>query len=911
MKLRFFLVSLFDLFLLYHSALASPNYPWGVNRYGAAFQAAGRRVLMSDATNVPDTALVAALDGTIYLLDVGSLKPLWSFSSGPNIYSSYQAPVNHKENASGIESSYFIDCGDDWELYAHNSLGKLKLMKSLEEYISSTPQIAEDGGIVLGTKKSSAFLVDAKTGKVIHAYRMSDSPSTTKRSFSEFPYNATVNKQYESETESNIKTNELPLYVTRTDYTLTSFLPNSDKVLWNVTVAEIGAAFLCQDGDKSLTDTLPDESLEPDLPYKMPLPCQSRAHVFRFRNENTFETLSLAHGPSKALHHDMMLPASTADVLPSQPNVEKVLELLPVQNNGGVFVDGHDSKDIEDILPSDAFNENGGISSAHDVEVLSDYGSVTPHQKLSTSQALIFITLVVCFVYYQYQYSVVSRPKALAVQATGTSYTNVHSKRKKSRKAGKSGSNDGKQDKEDNEVQHTHIGSDNNFWMNLNRPISCNEDGRMVGKLFISNKEIAKGSNGTIVLEGIYEGRPVAVKRLVRAYNDIAVKEIQNLIVSDRHPNIVRWYGVEQDQDFVYLALELCCCSLNDLIVMHLKSPTHPTFKKNLAFEVAAEYSIRLDYMDDLIHGFNLWNSDGYPSPLLLKLMRDMISGVSHLHELGIVHRDLKPQNVLILNERSLCAKLSDMGISKHLVGDLSTLSNHGTGCGSSGWQAPELLLHGRQTRAVDLFSLGCVFFFCITGGRHPFGSRLERDMNIAKNKVDLSLLDHIPEAVDLLLQLLNPNSEMRPKASDVLNHPLFWSAEMRLSFLRDTSDRVELEDREVQSDLLKSLENIGPLALGGRWNEKLDPSFLNNIGHYRRYRFHSVRDLLRVMRNKLSHYREIPAEIQELIGAVPEGFDRYFRSRFPKLLIEVYKVMSKYCSKEDGFAKYFNGSDF
>ena len=495
-------------------------------------------------------------------------------------------------------------------------------MKSLEEYISSTPQIAEDGGIVLGTKKSSAFLVDAKTGKVIHAYRMSDSPSTTKRSFSEFPYNATVNKQYESETESNIKTNELPLYVTRTDYTLTSFLPNSDKVLWNVTVAEIGAAFLCQDGDKSLTDTLPDESLEPDLPYKMPLPCQSRAHVFRFRNENTFETLSLAHGPSKALHHDMMLPASTADVLPSQPNVEKVLELLPVQNNGGVFVDGHDSKDIEDILPSDAFNENGGISSAHDVEVLSDYGSVTPHQKLSTSQALIFITLVVCFVYYQYQYSVVSRPKALAVQATGTSYTNVHSKRKKSRKAGKSGSNDGKQDKEDNEVQHTHIGSDNNFWMNLNRPISCNEDGRMVGKLFISNKEIAKGSNGTIVLEGIYEGRPVAVKRLVRAYNDIAVKEIQNLIVSDRHPNIVRWYGVEQDQDFVYLALELCCCSLNDLIVMHLKSPTHPTFKKNLAFEVAAEYSIRLDYMDDLIHGFNLWNSDGYPSPLLLKLMR-------------------------------------------------------------------------------------------------------------------------------------------------------------------------------------------------------------------------------------------------------------------------------------------------
>lgn len=83
-------------------------------------------------------------------------------------------------------------------------------------------------------------------------------------------------------------------------------------------------------------------------------------------------------------------------------------------------------------------------------------------------------------------------------------------------------------------------------------------------------------------------------------------------------------------------------------------------------------------------------------------------------------------------------------------------------GCGSSGWQAPELLLHGRQTRAVDLFSLGCVLYFCITGGRHPFGNRLERDLNIVKNKVDLFLVEHIPEAVDLLVQLLDPIAEMR-----------------------------------------------------------------------------------------------------------------------------------------------------
>lgn len=91
----------------------------------------------------------------------------------------------------------------------------------------------------------------------------------------------------------------------------------------------------------------------------------------------------------------------------------------------------------------------------------------------------------------------------------------------------------------------------------------------------------------------------------------------------------------------------------------------------------------------------------------------------------------------------------------------------------------------------------------------------------------------------------------------------MFWSSEVRLSFLRDTSDRVELEDRENHSDLLEALESTAPLALGGKWDEKLDPAFITNIGQYRRYKYDSVRDLLRVMRNKLNHYRELPKEIQ------------------------------------------------
>ncbi|XP_058744851.1 serine/threonine-protein kinase/endoribonuclease IRE1a-like [Vicia villosa] len=296
---------------------------------------------------------------------------------------------------------------------------------------------------------------------------------------------------------------------------------------------------------------------------------------------------------------------------------------------------------------------------------------------------------------------------------------------------------------------------------------------------------------------------------------------------------------------------------------------------------------------------------------------RDIVSGVVHLHELGIIHRDLKPQNVLINKEKSLCAKLSDMGISKRLLENMSSLGHNATGGGSSGWQAPEQLDQGRQTRAVDIFSLGCVLFFCMTGGRHPFGQNLELDINIVKNRKNLFLVQFIPEAEDLISCLLNHEPDLRIR-NDSIGERESWGcyittfkrSETRLSFLRDTSDRVELEDREISSNLLRALESIATTALGGKWDEKMEPTFIANIGRYRRYKFNSVRDLLRVMRNKLNHYGELPQEIQELVGPVPEGYNDYFANRFPRLLIEVYNVICKHCKEEECFQRYFKNDD-
>lgn len=73
---------------------------------------------------------MAALDGTIYLVETNSRKILWSFPSGQSIYSSYQALPNHGSDNDSISEmdDFFIDCGDDWGLYVHG-LGSKKVVR--------------------------------------------------------------------------------------------------------------------------------------------------------------------------------------------------------------------------------------------------------------------------------------------------------------------------------------------------------------------------------------------------------------------------------------------------------------------------------------------------------------------------------------------------------------------------------------------------------------------------------------------------------------------------------------------------------------------------------------------------------------------------------------------------------------
>ena len=185
--------------------------------------------------------------------------------------------------------------------------------------------------------------------------------------------------------------------------------------------------------------------------------------------------------------------------------------------------------------------------------------------------------------------------------------------------------------------------------------------------------------------------------------------------------------------------------------------------------------------------------------------------------------------------------------------------------------------------------------------GAHPFGANVEREVNIVRAQASYRhLRAHRVEAADLVACMIAHQADDRLSASDCVQHPLFWSDEQKLHFLLDVSDRVEAEPEYSECRLTlerRASDIVGPQG----WDGKLHRGLLDNLGKFRKYDFSSLRDLLRVIRNKRHHYRDLPEDVQRALGSVPSGFLAYFEERFPELLMWSYRVMACFCLEREG----------
>ena len=450
-----------------------------------------------------------------------------------------------------------------------------------------------------------------------------------------------------------------------------------------------------------------------------------------------------------------------------------------------------------------------------------------------------------------------------------------------------------------------------------------------IGHLSVDTDSIlGYGGHGTMVYKGSFDGRDVAVKRMLKEFYDIASHEVSLLQQHDDHPNVIRYFDKESAGGFLYIALELCPASLQEVIE---KPNSYPMLVQS---------------------------SKGLDIPNILK---QITSGVHYLHSLKIVHRDIKPQNILVsapklsLTTPSISQPprllISDFGLCKKLEGDQNSFrATTAFAAGTSGWRAPELLVdddpnlrpngtavdlasaiditnnseplvvdpqtNRRATRAIDIFSLGCVFYYCLTRGSHPFDKdgKFMREANIVKGLYNIDALeclgDYQWEAKDLVGAMLDSNPKMRPDAATILTHPFFWSPEDRLDFLCQVSDGFEFEKEKSESGALAHLESYAPLILeecGRDFLRALPHDFKDTLGRQRKYSGWKVLDLLRALRNKKNHYEDMPDFLKDKIGGLPEGYLCWWSTKFPNLLLTCWRVCKEVgWDERDRFRRFY-----
>ncbi len=111
---------------------------------------------------------------------------------------------------------------------------------------------------------------------------------------------------------------------------------------------------------------------------------------------------------------------------------------------------------------------------------------------------------------------------------------------------------------------------------------------------------------------------------------------------------------------------------------------------------------------------------EGPLSPLrAIHIVRQAARALAEAHARGIVHRDIKPANLLVteIGGEPDFVKLLDFGIAKHgVLGESVNLTNAGMLIGTPAYMSPEQASSGQVDCRADLYSLGAVLFYALTG---------------------------------------------------------------------------------------------------------------------------------------------------------------------------------------------------
>jgi serine/threonine protein kinase len=157
-------------------------------------------------------------------------------------------------------------------------------------------------------------------------------------------------------------------------------------------------------------------------------------------------------------------------------------------------------------------------------------------------------------------------------------------------------------------------------------------------------------------------------------------------------------------------------------------------------------------------------------------LGRDMIQSLIILHKHRFVHNDIKPENFLVTTrDDHKVVALCDYGMVMQMD-EKGLVCGDPVMTGTPAYRAPELVnLDESWTSAVDLWALGCTFFYMFTG-KMAFTGRPSGKSWILKGEMDsvIHQLNPSRDFLDLLRRLICVDCETIMTIHDVVQHPFF-----------------------------------------------------------------------------------------------------------------------------------------
>ncbi|TWW71439.1 Serine/threonine-protein kinase 17A [Takifugu flavidus] len=182
------------------------------------------------------------------------------------------------------------------------------------------------------------------------------------------------------------------------------------------------------------------------------------------------------------------------------------------------------------------------------------------------------------------------------------------------------------------------------------------------------------------------------------------------------------------------------------------------------------------------------------------RLMRQILEGVSFLHQNNVVHLDLKPQNILLTSSSPLGdIKIVDFGLSRMVSSQQELREIMGT----PEYVAPEILSYEPISTATDMWSMGVLAYVMLTG-LSPFLGEDKQEtflnisqLNVSYQEEELQQLD--PAALSFIQMLLCKRPQDRATAEQCLQHPWLQAPEKILP-VKDQEASTSISTSEPQS---------------------------------------------------------------------------------------------------------------